>query len=137
MSPPARRICRDGSWAFSICSRQLLGRLVLTTPVLHMLLGLTSASRRSAGFDGCADAVVAVGLGWGGTGWSGGLRWLRAAKHRGEIGDEERRGWRRGESLQETSPAIAKLQISQLQASLSVCFPLFVLLFTPAVMLHV
>lgn len=97
MSPPARRICRDGSWAFSICSRQLLGRLVLTTPVLHMLLGLTSASRRSAGFDGCADAVVAVGLGWGGTGWSGGLHWLRAAKHRGEIGDEERRGEAGGE----------------------------------------
>lgn len=71
---------------FSICGRQLLGRLVFSTPVLHMLLGLTSASRCSAGLDGCADAVVAVRLGR-----SGGLRWLRAAKRRGESGDKERR----------------------------------------------
>lgn len=133
MSPPARRFCRDGSWAFSICGRQLLGRLVFTTPVLHMLLGLTSTSQCSAGFDGCADAVV-------------------AARHRPERGfvlaeggkadrgsqgqGEQMRGWRRGESLQQTSPAIAN-HVSQLQASPSVCSPLFILLFTPAVPGHV
>lgn len=136
MSPPARRICRDGSWAFSICGRQLLGRLVFSVPVLHMLLGLTSACRCSAGLEGCADAVVAARLCRGGTDLSRGLRWLRAAKRRGESGDKERRSWRSGESLQQTSPAIAN-HISQLQASPSVCFPLFVLHFASAVLVRV
>lgn len=56
---------------------------------------------------------------------------------RGNQGQgEEMRGWRRGESLWQTSPAIAN-HVSKLQASPSVCFPLLVLLFTSAVPIRV
>lgn len=101
-----------------------------------MLLGLTSTSQCSAGFDGCADAVVAARLGRHRPEWGFVLAEGGKAEKGNQGQGEEMRGWRRGESLQQTSPAIAN-HVSQLQASPSVCFPLFVLLFTSAVLVHV
>lgn len=72
LGKPTGRMCRPQPEDFVVMAPGLFPSVVDSswgawysprTPVLHMLLGLTSTSQCSAGFDGCADAVVAARLG--------------------------------------------------------------------------